>query len=474
MLAEGSWINIWQKSPEAYRMNQSDELGKLPIGKLLIQQAVPASVGFLIMSIYGIVDTIFVGHWVGPMGIAAITVVMPITFLIASIGMSIGIGGASVISRAFGAGNRDKAFLTFGNQAGLTIMLSVLVVTLGSFYQEEILMAFGGRGDILAPAKTYFQINLFGIPFLAWAMMSNNVMRAEGQPRIAMIVLLVPAILNMILDPILIVWLDMGIEGAAWATSISYVGSAAFAVYYFVFGGSELRLNVSNLFPKWDIVKEIFAIGGVSLARQGTISILSIVLNNSLLHYGSELSVSVYGIINRMMMFTNFPVIGITQGFLPIAGYNYGAQKWRRVKDVINLSMRSGTVIAFMIFSMIMIFAPQIVSIFTSEPELIEQTVPALRLAFLATPLLTIQLVGSAYFQAIGKALPALLLTLTKQGFFLIPLILILPVTFGINGIWFSFPIADIMAAGITFFYLRREIRKTLDKDIEADVLFVG
>ena len=443
-------------------MSQSDELGTQPIGKLLVKQAVPASVGFLIMSIYGIVDTIFVGRWVGSMGIAAITVVMPISFLIASIGMAIGVGGASVISRALGADDKQKATLTFGNQVSLTIVLSIVIVFFGLLYLEEILGLFGGRGPILEPAKAYFEITLYGIPFLAWAMMSNNVMRAEGQAKMAMFVLLVPAFVNMLLDPIFIVWLDWGIKGAAWATAASYVGSATFAIYYFLFGKSEIKITIPNLWPNLQIVKEIFAIGGVTLARQSTISLLSIVLNNGLLFYGGAISVSVYGIINRMMMFTNFPVIGITQGFLPIAGYNYGAEQKERVREVINMAIKYGTLIAFFIFSMIMIFTPWIARIFTNDTTLINQSVPALRLAFLATPLITIQLIGSAYFQATGKALPALLLTLTKQGFCLIPFILILPLFFGLNGIWYAFPIADVLSAGITYYFLRREIQRTL------------
>ncbi len=444
-------------------MSRSDELGRLPIGKLLMQQAVPASVGFLIMSIYGIVDTIFVGRWVGPMGIAAITVVMPITFLIASIGMAIGVGGASVISRALGGGKEEKAGLAFGNQVGLTIVISISVVILGSFFQEEILKLFGGRGDILPFAKAYFQITLMGIPFLAWAMMSNNVMRAVGAPKMAMFVLLVPAFLNILLDPIFIVLLEWGIEGAAWATTFSYIGSAVFALWFFFSGKSELTISPKNLWLRMAIVKEIFAIGGVTMARQSTISLLAIVLNNALLTYGSEVSVSVYGIINRMMMFANFPVIGITQGFIPIAGYNYGAERWDRVKAVIGLSIRVGTGIAVLIFTLIMFFANHIVTIFTDDLELIRLSAPALRKAFLATPLIIVQLIGSAYFQAIGKALPALLLTLTKQGFFLIPLILLLPPFFGLNGIWFAFPIADVMAASVTYYYLRREVSRTLE-----------
>ena len=443
-------------------MSQSDELGRLPIPRLLIKQAVPASIGFLIMSIYGIVDTIFVGRWVGPMGIAAITVVMPIVFLIASIGMSIGIGGSSIISRALGADDQDRAHLAFGNMITLTIAISTAIVVMGAFFQDSILMLFGGRGDILQPARDYFGITLLGIPFLAWAMMSNNVMRAEGRPKMAMVVLLVPAIANIILDPIFIVWLNMGIEGAALATALSYVGSALFGFWFFVLGGSEFQIKIKALKLRAFIVKEIFAIGGVTLARQGTISLLSVVLNNALIRYGGEISVSVYGIINRMMMLTNFPVIGITQGFIPIAGFNYGAKKWTRVREIINLSLRSGTAIAFMTFLGIISFAPQLTAIFTTDPELLALSAPALRKSFLATPLIIIQLIGSAYFQAIGKALPALLLTLTKQGFFLIPLILILPPIWGIDGIWYSFPIADVMAASVTYFYLRREIDRTL------------
>ena len=439
-------------------MKQSEKLGTEEIPKLLFQMAVPASVGIMVMSIYMIVDTIFIGQFVGAMGIAAITVVLPINFLIASVGMSIGIGGSSVISRALGAGDRQHAFQTFGNQITLTILVSTLVIFGGSFFQEEILKLFGGNGPILQPAKDYFGILLYGIPFLAWAMMSNNVVRAEGRPKIAMNIMLIPAIVNLVLDPIFIVWLDMGIQGAAWATVISYIFSATFAAWFFFFGGSELKIKLSDLVLKLEIVKEIFAIGIVSLARQGTISLLSIVLNNSLYAYGGAFSVSIYGIINRMMMFANFPVSGITHGFLPIAGFNYGAGKMGRVKEVIRVSLKVGTGLAVVIFIALMVFAPQIASVFTNDSELIAKTAPALRICFMATPLIVFQLISSAYFQAIGKAVPALLLTLTKQGFFLIPLVLLMPFWFGLEGIWYSFPIADVLAAGVCYWWLRRKV----------------
>lgn len=411
------------------------------------------------MSIYGIVDTIFVGLWVGSLGIAAITVVQPITFLIASIGMAIGVGGASIISRAFGEDNEDKAFKTFASQVSLTIFLGLFFVIAGFLFIDQILSLFGGRGDVQEPAQTYFSIVLLGVPFLAWAMMSNNVIRAEGFPRIAMLTIMIPAVVNIILDPIFIIWLDMGIAGAAWATTIAYVCSALFASWFFLKGDSQMKLTGNIFSMNIPIIREITALGSVTFARQGTISILSIVLNNSLFYYGGEIGLAIYGIIGRLLMFANFPVLGITQGFVPIVGYNYGAKLMDRVKKLIRLSVTTASLISFGIFMVIMIFAPQIVSIFTNDAKLIEQTTPALRAVFLATPLLAINLLGSAYFQAIGKAQPALILSLSKQGFLLIPLIFLLPLIFGIKGIWFSFPLADLGAALITLVYLKKNFK---------------
>ncbi len=439
---------------------QNELFGTDPLGKLLRSQAIPASIGILVMSIYGIVDTIFVGHWVGSLGIGAITVVMPITFLISSIGMAIGVGGASIISRAFGENNDAKAYQSFGNQVILTLSLSIFFVILGIFFQESILDAFGGKGDILQPASEYFSIVLYGVPFLAWAMMSNNVIRAEGYPREAMLTLVVPAVVNIVLDPIFIIGFDMGIEGAAWATTLSYIASATYTTWFFTRGKSQMKLTAKCIQPNFAIIQEIGAIGSVTLARQGTISVLSIVLNNSLFVHGGEVALSSYGIINRVMMFANFPVLGITQGFVPILGYNHGAKLFQRVKDLITLSIKSASFIALGIFALIMAFTPQLVSIFTNETSLLAQAVPALRKVFLATPLIAVNLIGSAYFQAIGKARPALLLTLSKQGFFLIPLILLLPMYFGLDGVWYAFPIADVGAALITYWYLKRETAK--------------
>jgi len=438
--------------------NSSERFGTAPLGKLLKEQALPASIGILVMSLYGIVDTIFVGQYVGAEGIGAITVVLPITFLISSIGMAIGVGGASVLSRSLGSKNKEKAFYTFGNQVIMTVFFALLFVCIGYFFIEGVVTLFGGKGAIFQPSIDYFSIILIGVPFLAWAMMSNNVIRAEGHPRVAMYVMIVPALVNLILDPILIVGFEMGLEGAAWATTISYIFSAIFALLHFQFGKSQLKITGYYCRPKLPLIKEISGLGAVTLARQGVISVLAIVLNNSLYYYGGEQSLSVYGIINRMLMFANFPVLGITQGFVPIVGYNYGARNKIRVKQIIRISILSATVISFGIFILLMFFAPSIASIFTKDQSLIADATPAIRIVFAATPLLAFSLILSALYQATGHTIPALLLALTKQGFFLIPLVLLLPLFFGANGIWAAFPLADVGAAltAVVYYKVKR------------------
>lgn len=438
------------------------ELSTEKISKLLIKQAVPASIGFLIMSIYSIVDTIYVGRWIGPLAIGAITVVMPISFLISSIGMAVGVGGSSIISRALGGRNKKRAQKTFGNMVNVTLHFAVILLIFGFILDDEILKLFGGKGDILPYAKEYFRVILIGVPFLTWAMMSNNVIRAQGRPKVAMLVMVIPAILNIILDPIFIIILDMGLAGAAWATTISYIISAGYALYFFLKGNSEISFILNYFKLELGLIREIFAIGSITLARQGSISLLIVVLNHSLYYYAGEMGITVYGIINRVMMFALFPIIGIVQGFLPIAGFNYGANKIDRVKLSISISIRYAMVLASCILLIIFIFSDNVVTAFTTDVNLIKDSSYALIFVFMMSPLIAVQMVGAGYFQAIGKALPALLLTMTKQGFFLIPLVLILPKFYGVNGIWYSFPIADILSAGVTWVFLQKEIKNNL------------
>ncbi len=440
----------------------ANELGTEKISKLLIKQAVPATIGILVMSLNMIVDTIFVGQWIGVLAIAAITVVLPIAFLISSIGMGIGIGGSSIISRALGAENSEKAFLTFGNQICLTLILAIIFVLIGNFFSVPILDLFGAKGDILPIASDYFALVIYGVPFLAFAMMGNPVIRAEGKPKFAMYAMMIPAVLNIILDIIFIKYFDWGMIGAGLATSISFASCGLYILYLFLSNKSELKIIPKNFKLDLKIVREIVGLGGVSVVRQGAISILMIVLNYSLFTYGGEISISIFGIINRVMMFALSPVLGVSQGFLPVAGFNIGANRNERVKETIKKSIYFGSILGTIIFIGIVIFKEQIISIFTDDTTLLSETPNAMLIVFLVTPIVTMQLIGSAYFQAAGKAIPALILTLLKQGIFLIPLAYFLPKYYGVAGVWWSFPIADTLSTIVTVLVLKREVDQNL------------
>ncbi|MBT8325192.1 MAG: MATE family efflux transporter [Winogradskyella sp.] len=442
----------------------SQELGNQPIGKLLIKQAVPASIGILVMSLNILIDTIFVGQWIGPVAIAAINVVLPVSFFIAALGMSIGIGGSSIISRALGANNAPKALKTFGNQITLTILLTVVMVIFGLWLIDGIVPSFGGKGAIFAPAKVYYKIVLYGVPFLALCMMGNTVIRAEGKPKFAMYAMMIPSVGNLLLDYVFINVLDFGMAGAAWATTGSYLLCFGFILWFFLSKHSELKIDISHFGLNRPIVSEISSLGFVTLARQAVVSITYLFMNNILYDLGGESSVTAYAIVGRMLMFALFPVYGITQGFLPIAGYNYGAKQYDRVKESIYTALKYAAGLATLVFILLMLFPEAITTLFTSDAEVLKETPPAMRWVFAATPIIAAQLIGAAYFQAVGKAVPALLLTLTRQGFFFIPLILILPLYYGEIGVWISFPIADVLSTIVTAYFLHREVKLKLSK----------
>jgi putative MATE family efflux protein len=452
----------------------SDELGTKPIGSLLIKQAVPASIGILVMSLNILVDTIFVGNWIGSIAIAAVNVVLPVSFFIAALGLAIGIGGSSMISRALGSGDREKALNTFGNQVSLTLLVTISMALLGLYFVDSLIPAFGGKGDIFPLAKIYYVIVLYGIPFLALCMMGNTVIRAEGKPKFAMIAMIIPSIGNLVLDYVFIYIFGWGMHGAAWATTGSYILCFAYIFWFFRSSHSELLLKAINFPLRSKIIAEIGGLGGVTLGRQAATSITYLIMNNILFELGGEAMVTVYAIIGRMLMFALFPVYGVTQGFLPIAGYNYGARNFDRVKKVIYTAVKYATIMGALVFIGLMVFPEFITSWFISDRAhmsaqeiatnefVLLNTPSAMRWVFAATPFIALQLIGAAYFQAIGKAIPALLLTLTRQGFFFIPLVLILPLFLGEIGVWISFPIADILATIVTGYYLKREIRINL------------
>ncbi len=446
----------------------SDKLGTENIGKLLLQQSLPASIGFLVMSFYQMVDVFFVSKYAeGELAIAAITVVLPITFLISSFGMAIGVGGASVLARALGEGHTEKAQKTFGNQIILTLGFILFFVSMGYLFQDQLLRVFGANPEIMPYAKRYFNVLLIGLPFLGWAMMTNNVIRAEGKPKVAMLTMVIPAVSNIILDFVLIYHFNFGIYGAAIATSSGYILSGSFTLWFFLSGRSELTFTPEFLKLDFSLVKEITSIGSITLVRQSMFSLLAVVLYSQLNKWGhvafadtmgssgGSHAIAIYGLIRGFTLFVAFPIIGIMQGLMPIVSYNFGAQNGQRVKQSVWLAIQWTTGISVLLFSIIALFPHQLIAIFTHDPDLLEHTPRVLQLIFISLPAMGIGFIGGAFFQAIGKPVPALILTLARQGLFMIPLMYILSHFMGLDGVWISMPLGEILAgtwAGIWLF----------------------
>ena len=443
-------------------VKSTEALGSKPIPKLLIQQAVPASIGILVMSLNILIDTIFVGQWIGSNAIAAINVVLPVSFFISALGMSIGVGGASIISRALGENLRSKAERTFANQISLTLFLTVIVVVFGLYFVNDIIPLFGGKGSLFSLAKTYYLVVMYGVPVLAFCMMSNAAIRAEGKPKNAMYAMLLPSVSNLVLDYIFIRIFDWGMLGAAWATTLSYGVCAAYILYFFLSKKSILQPKWEDFTLEFTLVKEIASLGSVTLVRQAMVSLTVLLVNTLLFSFGGEATIAVYAIVSRMLMFATFPIFGITQGFLPIAGFNYGSKNWKRVRKVINISIGYASVLATLVLLFILFFADQIPTLFSKDKVVNAQTPAALKYVFAALPIVGIQLIGAAYFQAVGKALPALLLTLSRQGLIFIPLLYLLSSFYGVIGVWMAFPIADVISTIITAYFLNRAVRKEL------------
>lgn len=439
----------------ASTINQ-DYLGTRNIRKLLLEQSIPAAIGILVLSIYTLVDTIFIGRYTGSVGIAAVTIISPISFLVSSLGLGIGIGGAALVSIALGKGERNDARWIFGNQIGLVILIGLLVQLAGFSFFDQIITAFGAKGEVHTAAGEYFVFTLVGLPFLMGQMVFNNVLRAEGRSREAMLVLLLPSLLNIALDALFIVQMGMGLQGAALATAISQFVGSVIGLSLFFKGKDSLLPGFSDLFSTKHF-KGIASLGSVQFLSQGAMSVVVLIANHMLFKHGGDLAISAYGLVLRIMMFAFFPVIGIVQGVMPIIGFNFGASRNDRVKESITLAFRTSTIIGIVVSALAFLIARGIISVFTTESDLIALGTIALYWFFSAFPLLGIQQISTSYFQAIGRAKPALLLSLSKQ-FILIPLLFLLPTFFGLDGIWYGVPTAEVLSTIIAFAFFKREL----------------
>ncbi|WP_242875979.1 MATE family efflux transporter [Cellulosilyticum sp. I15G10I2] len=449
-------------------MERNDRLENEKMTKLLINLSLPATIGMLVNALYNIVDTIFIGRGIGYLAIGGLTIAFPVQMMVMAIAQMIGIGAASIISRDLGAKDIEKADHVAGNSFLAVGILGILICVLGLIFIDPLLRLFGATDVLLPYAKEYLQVILIGSIYFPFAMSTNNLIRAEGNAKAAMFSMLVGTILNIILDYIFIFPLNMGIRGAALATILSQLASVIYILFYLYGGKSTLKVKLHHLKPDWTILRETMAVGFPSFARQAAGSIIAIILNNSLAFYGGDLAISVYGVVNRIIMFLFMPLFGIVQGMQPIAGYNYGAKRIDRVKEVLKLSIIATTV--FAVFSTLIgqVFPGFIIGMFDNDPELIENGTYALRIVIAMVPVIGVQVIGASLFQSLGKAMPSLLLTLSRQVIFFIPLVLILPRIYGLGllGIWISFPIADFLSTIYTVVLLKKEMR-ILDTQVQ-------
>ncbi len=440
-------------------MTHSELLGRENIKDLLIKMSAPAMVGMAVQSMYSLVDAIFVGRAVGTLGMAGLQIAFPIQILVMSIAQTIGVGGASIISRSLGRGDRDHGEKTVGNIFFLLITLSLSISIIGLLFTTPILNLFGATEASLPYALEYIQVILWGSVVFVFAMGSNNIVRAEGNAKVAMTTMIISAGLNIILDPIFIFGLNMGIRGAAVATVLSQSFAAIYLVYYFSRGKSSLKVRRAYFRPDAKIVREIFLIGASTFARMAAGTLMSVILNHSLAHYGDDTSLAVFVAINKLLTFTLMPLLGIVQGMQPIIGYNYGAKEYPRVYETLKLAIMATTAIATLAYIVLMSIPGFMIGLFNDDPVLIEQGVRAIRINIFVLPVIGYQIVGAGMFQSIGKARPAIILSLARQVLILIPLALILPIFMGTDGIWLAFPISDLLSTVITHYLMRTQMR---------------
>ncbi len=440
--------------------NPSNNLATENIGKLLWNYSIPAIIGTVVMSLYNIVDRIFIGQGVGPLAISGLALTFPFMIILMAFGMLIGAGSASRISITLGQGDKIKAEKILANAVILTFIISGSVIILSLIFMDDLLRLFGGTDNTIQYARDYMIIIIPGGILTALYFGLNNIMRASGHPKKAMYNILLGAIINIILDPLFIFVFDWGIQGAAIATVISYfIGTLSVSSHFFL-KTTSIRFHIQNFKLEKDIVKSILSIGMSPFSMQIGTSLVVILINGTLLKHGGDLAIGAYGIINSINMLVVMFIIGLNQGSQPIIGYNFGAQNYDRMFKALRLSAIAGTGLTTIGF-LIGIFVPhQVVSLFTTDIELQNIATTALRISVLMFPIVGFQIVISNFYQSIGKARMAIFLSLTRQFIFLVPAILILPPIFGLNGAWSAMPVSDglssLVFATISIFFIKK------------------
>lgn len=440
-------------------MNLSEQMESGNIPKLLLKFSLPAIIGLLVNALYNIVDSIFVGQGVGELALAGVTVGLPVVTTFMACVMLIGMGATSLISIRLGEKKEQEAEKIVANALILFLLIGISLAGVGLIFLEPILSFFGASPEVLPYATDYMRIILLGGIFFAIGTGMNNFIRAEGNPKTAMNTMLIGTVVNIVLDYVFIFIFHWGIKGAAIATIVSYGVTSAWVLHYFLAGNSALKIRLENFKLEKKIVKAIVFIGFPTFILQITGSIQQLILNRSLVRYGGDLALATIGILMSTVTFLVMPAMGISQGAQPIIGYNYGAKKYERVKDTLKLSIVAATGIVTIGFIISKIWPVQIISLFNKNPELIATGAHAMGIFFKFIPLVGMQMISASYFQAVGKPSQATLLGLSRQVLIFIPLLLILPRYWGLEGIWWSGPLSDLGAFILTGIWLWFEIR---------------
>lgn len=432
------------------------------IGKLLWTYTLPAMVGTVVMSVYNIVDRIFIGQGVGPLAISGLALTFPFMIVLMAFGMLIGAGSASRISITLGENDTEKAEKILGNAVTLTFLISGTVVLLSLIFMTDLLRLFGGTDNTIQYAYDYMIIIIPGGVLTALYFGLNNIMRASGHPRKAMFNILLGAVVNLILDPIFIFVFDWGIQGAAIATVISYFIGTVNGVSHFLLKTTPIRFHFRNLKLEKDIIWSIISIGLSPFSMQIGASFVVVLINSTLLKYGGDLAIGAYGIVNSINMLVVMFIIGLNQGSQPIIGFNYGAKNYQRMFLALKYTVVVGTVLSTLGFIFGTFFPHQIVTLFTRDEELQQIATEAQRISVMMFPLIGFQIVVSNFFQSIGKAKMSIALSLTRQFIFLLPAIFILPPIFGLNGAWAAMPVSDGLSSivsALTFLWFYKKFK---------------
>ena len=435
------------------------ELGTKPVGRLLVQYALPAIIAMTASSLYNMVDSIFIGQGVGALAISGLAVTFPFMNLSAAFGAGVGVGSSSYLSVKLGQKDYSTAQRILGNNVTLNVIIGLLFSAVSLIFLDPILFFFGASEQTLPYAREYMVIILLGniITHLYFGM--NAVLRAASKPREAMYTTIFTVVLNSLLDPLFIYTFDMGIRGAAIATILSQTVALVWQIR--LFSDKSQLLHLKRGIYKLDntIVKNILGIGISPFAMNATACLVAIFVNQRLLEYGGDLAVGAYGIANRVAFIFIMINFGVNQGMQPIAGYNYGAQNYDRLMRVLKLAMIAGTCITTSGF-LVAEFIPHIcVGLFTSDTELTELSVNGLRIMMAAMPIVGYQMIVTNFFQSIGKAKISIFLSLSRQLLFLVPLIGVLPLFFGVNGVWVAMPISDSFSALFALVMMVRYMR---------------